>query len=647
VNGNPSSPNDTSNTSVVPQGGEPEQAQPAGAMPDGLVPRQAGGADSDGAGVLDAGPARAPAGSRKARWRRPEMLQPDVLRAYWLSPAGLVILAATGLALALRLFMLSRPLFLTGVTEYDDGVYLGGAIRLISGAMPYHGFAFVQPPGILLLMAPVAVIAKVSTATHAMAAARLLTVLASALCVPLVGYLVRYRGVFVTVVSCGILAVYPDDITTAHTLILEPWMNLLLLIGVCAAFRRGRLTSPQRLFWAGVAIGFAGAVKYWAVLPAFALLVVCLVTPTPARSVRRRRTAGYALGVMAGFAVPVLPFAAAGPGLYLRSTLLDQASRASSAVPASLRLAHLTGLIDILNGKGEISLHSGTHSLFASGGVATTATTSAGWGPYILAGLGAAVLALGYLWRPRRSSPLEWFALASCLSAVAALLAYSAFFYHYADFVAPWLAISVGCAAGTLCRAFSDRPAVRRSLIAVAVALVLGLGLFQARELSGLHTTSIYPDKAAIPAGSCVVTDEVSLTLAANRFSTGAGCPDVLDSLATTLVEDNGVSVQGGAKAAPRAVAAWTWIFGHAQYVWLSPDSDRRIPWTRGLEQWFARHYKRVNVHRGLGQVYKRRSLGNFSSQQRQLFAVAALDEFEAEAALDAEVAVGDLAVER
>jgi hypothetical protein len=536
------------------------------------------------------------------------MLRPDVLRAYWLSPAGLVIAAATALSLTLRLFMLSRPLFLTGVTEYDDGVYLGGAIHLISGEVPYHGFAFVQPPGMLLLMAPVAVIAKVSTATHAMAAARLLTVLASAACVPLVGYLVRYRGVFVTLVSCGILAVYPDDITTAHTLILEPWMNLLLLIGVCVAFRRGRLTSPQRLFWAGVVIGVAGAVKYWAVLPALALLMVCLLTRTPGGPVRRRRTCGYALGVVAGFAVPVLPFVAAGPGLYLRSTLLDQASRAGSAVPASMRLAHITGLIDILNDRGQITLHSGTHSLFASGGVATTATASAGWAPYIVAGVIAAVLAAGYLWRPARSSPLEWFALASCLLAVAAVLSYSAFFYHYADFVAPWLALSVGCAAGTLCRAFSERPGLRRSLIAVAAVLVLGLAVFQARELSGLHTTSIYPDKAAIPAGSCVVTDEVSLTLAANRFSTQPGCPDVLDSLATTLVEDNGVSVQGGAKASARAVAAWTWIFGHAQYVWLSPDSDRRIPWTGGLERWFARHYKRIDVHRGLGQVYRRRT---------------------------------------
>jgi alpha-1,2-mannosyltransferase len=585
VNGNPSSPNDTSPTSVVPEGATPGGANVPAPHPAADPPRPV-----------------APGG------RRPRMLRPDVLRAYWLSPAGLVIAAATALSLALRLYMLSRPLFLTGVTEYDDGVYLGGAIRLISGEVPYHGFAFVQPPGMLLLMAPVAVIAKVSTATHAMAAARLLTVLASTACVPLVGSLIRYRGVFVTVVSCGILAVYPDDITTAHTLILEPWMNLLLLIGVCVAFRRGRLTSPQRLFWAGVVIGFAGAVKYWAVLPALALLVVCLVTPTPAGPVRRRRTWGYALGVVAGFAVPVLPFAAAGPGLYLRSTLLDQASRAGTVVPTSMRLAHITGLIDILNGKGQITLHSGTHSLFASGGVATTATASAGLAPFIIAAVIAAVLALGYLWRPARSSPLEWFALASCLSAVAAVLSYSAFFYHYSDFVAPWLALSVGCAAGTLCRAFADRPGLRHSLIAVTVVLILGLAGFQARELSGLHTTSVYPDKAAIPAGSCVVTDEVSLTLAANRFSTQASCPDVLDSLATTLVEDNGVSVQGGAKASARAVAAWTWIFGHAQYVWLSPDSDRRIPWTHGLEQWFGRHYKRIDIHRGLGQVYRRRT---------------------------------------
>ena len=66
-------------------------------------------------------------------------------RAYWLSPRGLVMLAATGVALAIRLYLLTRLRYLTGITEYDDGVYLGGAVSLVSGILPYHGFAFVQP----------------------------------------------------------------------------------------------------------------------------------------------------------------------------------------------------------------------------------------------------------------------------------------------------------------------------------------------------------------------------------------------------------------------------------------------------------------------------------------------------------------------
>src|SRR5215469_12076078 len=229
------------------------------------------------------------------------------LRGYWLTAPGKVMLIATALAVVIRLFTLTRPGYLTGVTEYDDGVYLGGSIRLLQGGLPYHDFAFVQPPGILLLMTPVALLAKVTTTAHAMAAARLLTVLASTACVPLAGSLVRYRGVFVTLVTCGALAIYPDDITTAHTLILEPWMNLCLLAGACLAFRRGHVASPRRLLWAGVAIGFAGAIKYWAALPALILLAACLLTGGAAQA-RIRRAGLYVLGVAAGFVIPVVSF---------------------------------------------------------------------------------------------------------------------------------------------------------------------------------------------------------------------------------------------------------------------------------------------------------------------------------------------------
>ena len=69
------------------------------------------------------------------------------LRAYWLTPPGIVMLVATVLAVGIRLFTLTRPGYLRGITEYDDGVYLGGALRLIEGQLPYKDFAMVQPPG--------------------------------------------------------------------------------------------------------------------------------------------------------------------------------------------------------------------------------------------------------------------------------------------------------------------------------------------------------------------------------------------------------------------------------------------------------------------------------------------------------------------
>src|SRR5262249_37070821 len=152
--------------------------------------------------------------------------------------------------------------------EYDDGVYLGAAIRLTQGIMPYKDFAFVQPPGILLLMTPVAAVAQIFTTVKALALARILTALASTACVPLAGNLVRHKGRAVTLVTCGLLAICPCDIATAHTLLLEPWMNLFCLLAANAAFRRGTLASPRWLVWAGLAFGFAATIKFWAAAPA-------------------------------------------------------------------------------------------------------------------------------------------------------------------------------------------------------------------------------------------------------------------------------------------------------------------------------------------------------------------------------------------
>ena len=511
------------------------------------------------------------------------------------------MLIATLLAVALRLFTLTRPGYLRGITEYDDGVYIGGALRLIEGQLPYKDFAFVQPPGILLLMTPVALIAKITTTVKGLALARVLTALASAACVPLAGNLVRYRGAVVTLVTCGVLAVYPGDITTAHTLMLEPWMNLFCLLGINAAFRRGHLSSPRRLLWAGVALGFAGVIKFWAIAPAAVLFVLVLVD----RQDRPRRTGAYVGGLAAGFVLPLLPFLASAPSTFLHSTVTDQAARTGSAVSTGIRLANLTGLIDILNNQGRLSLNAGAHSMFAAGTAAGLGSSSGlGWLPIIATAVLAGVIAAGYIVQSRRLSQLEILSLATAVLASAAILSYSAFFYHYSDFPAPWLALSLGGAAGAL----AGYPTVRMIVVRAFAVLIVLVAALQIRETFPLQQTTAESRAFLIPPGSCLVTDEASLAIAADRFEAHPpGCPDIVDALAATLVLSNGVSVQGGANRMPQVVDAWQTWMSKADYVWLSPNNARRIPWTPALTTWFDAHFTKLGRYDGVtGQLYAR-----------------------------------------
>lgn len=507
---------------------------------------------------------------------------------------------ATGLALAVRVLMLTRAGYLRGITEYDDGVYLGAAVRLAQGVIPYRDFAFVQPPGVLLLMTPVAFVAKIFTTVKALALARLLTALASVACVPLAGNLVRYRGSLVTLVTCGFIAVYPSDIASAHTLLLEPWMNLCCLLAATAAFRRGSLASPSRLVWAGLAFGFAATVKFWAALPAALVLALCLLT-------RERRAVRYLSGLASGFLVPVTPFLLAAPASFWHSTIADQATRAGSAVPLAVRFAFLTGSIDVLDSGGHLSLYPGSRAMYAAGASPQVdLSAGVGWLPYEVAALLIGLVAAGYAWQRRRLSHLEWLALLTSLLAITAICAYSAFFYHYPDFPAPWLAITLGSAAGAL----AGKHLVRPVLGAIA-ALLIAVTLIQYQEVSTSGEPEAENVAHLIPAGSCVVTDEVSLTIAADRFTAGPpGCPVIIDALAETLVRAHGVSVQGGASRFPAVVAQWrTWL-GEADYVWLSPadNSSRRIPWTPALTTWFSTSFTPVGPYSpGTGQLYKRR----------------------------------------
>ena len=521
-------------------------------------------------------------------------------------PPGIVILAATVLALGIRMFTVTRPGFLTQSTEYDDGVYLGAAIRLTQGILPYRDFAYLQPPGIVLLMAPVGWLARATSTVTGMTVARLLTVAASTACIPLAGQLVRYRGTLVTALTCGILAIYPPDITTAHTLMLEPWLNLLCLLGACAAFRSGRLAPrPRQLAMAGIALGLAGTVKYWAAAPAGILLIVCLAE----HRLHWQRTAAYLGGLCAGFLVPVAWFICVAPGAFVSDTILYQAARIGARPPTALRLANITGLIDILNYYGQVTLGGAGNSLFANSATADSAPAQMHLWPYLAALLFAAFIVAGCF---LRRTQLEWFALATAVLALAAILSYSAFFYHYPAFPGPWLAIISGVTAGQFAGLL---PRWYRAGAVAAVALLMAAVC--ALQLTEVSRIELPPGGAeftsAIPAGACVFADQVSFLIAANRFmATEPGCPVVIDSLATTLALTHGVSIQAGADSDLQAVAAWENIISRAQYLWFSPSYELRIPRPPAFWTWVWKYYTRIvdidGSVPGFGQLFVRRS---------------------------------------
>ena len=266
-----------------------------------------------------------------------------------------------------------------------------------------------------------------------MAVARVVTALAGAAAVPLGGLLTRHRGLFATLVTCGVLAIYPDSILAARTVLLEPWLVLFCLLGALAVFDGDRIAdSRRRIFLGGLLFGFAGAVKVWAILPVVVILVLTARRP--------RQAASYAAGVVLGFCVPVLPFALTAPTTFYRSVVIAQLVRNDIVrIPEGYRLQQMLGLVH-------------------SSQLATPPLVIIG---IVVVVIIAAVTVLGSRLAHSPPPALDWFATGTCALVVVAFLWPADFYYHYAGFLAPFLALALALPAsrllgGAACRA---RPA--------------------------------------------------------------------------------------------------------------------------------------------------------------------------------------------
>ena len=523
-------------------------------------------------------------------------------RPAWLTPVNLTIIIITLLALVLRVYyQYTRPGFLLGVTEYDDGPYFGSAVRLVHGSMPYRDFVLVQPPGITLLMSPAGLLTYWTGTAWGLAIGRILTVLAGTAGVALAGLLVRHRGLLAVLLTCGIVAVYSNGVAAAHTVLVEPWLVLFCLAGAVTVFDGDRITaSTKRMVWGGVLFGFAGAVEAWAIVPVLVLAALCLP--------QLKRAAIYIGGVAAGFLIPVLPFALAGPSQFYRSLITAQVGYRAHALRVGVlyRLRNMIGL-----------------------------PYSLGWRPttLLLAVLALvifviAVQAAAVAVRHQPPPTLDWFAMASAALIVAMFLWPPQFHYHFAQFLAPFMALTIALPVSRLLVGArqdglavswphtSGPKAAYRLGVAIAAVSAVALAVVAVAQLrfESAAARVIGPIPAAvdrlIPPGACVLTDQVSVTLAANRFvSTDPNCPKLVDSLGTTLALSDGLNPRTGAAKVPQVNAAWSQAFSRAPYVILTISNIRRIPWSPQLQAYVTSHFSRIYRYPGNFTVYVRKGM--------------------------------------
>jgi alpha-1,2-mannosyltransferase len=487
-----------------------------------------------------------------------------------------VIGVCTAAAAFLRFYQLTRPGYLLGVTEYDDGVQFGDAARLVSGVIPYRDFVVMQPPGSFLLMAPVAALAKVTGSAWGLAIARLLTAAADTACVALLGLLVRHRGPVAAGIACGIYAVYPDALVAAHTFLLEPWVNLFCLTGALLVFDGDRLTDGPRLAWAGVAFGFAAAVKLWALIP---LAVIGLLVAH-----RPRRLGPLAAGVAVGLGAPVLPFLALAPAGLPKDVVISQFIRANvrHLVPLP-RLTNLAGL--------SLFPHLSTR-------LAVLALLAA-----------AATMALGYMaacWAgDRLPTTLDWYALAGLVAVTGMLLWPYGYWPHYGAIAGPFIALVLALPAGLLRPAEHGRQIVPlMAICALAVIVIAALGLRQFATETRLHAPASLSRAARagrlIPPGSCVLSNDPSLTVSAGRFDSATpGCPALVDAYGTLLALTDGRKLLATSGQVRSVTALWSAEFARAPYVWLESGSEGQIPWTPALYAGFTARYRLIGLANG------------------------------------------------
>jgi hypothetical protein len=470
---------------------------------------------------------------------------------------GLPLAAVVIVGVALRTLVWWSPHNLSGVLEYDDGVYYAAARLLLDGYLPYSDFTIVHPPGVSLVLLPPAGLGHFFGDPVGMAAGRVEMQLIATLNIVLVYRIAgrlpgdpmkRSRR---ALAAAALYAVMPNAVVAEQTILLEPLATCACLVAVWLLLRRD---EPTRLDL--VASGFflvtGVALKLFALAYIVAVIGYLLWTRKP------KSLLPLGGGGVLAAAVVVAPFVVSAPAGAWHDVVVTQLSRPQNPlVPDGVdRLVNMVGLPDA---------------------------------PIPVALVLIALLAAVTL---RRFDPQVGMWVAVVVITGLAFATAPTYFTHYGESLGPAVALLV-----------SRSLDVRRGVLLVsafAVAFAIGTRA-QLGDLRGQG--DLRAATADIDGGACVYSDSISLSLAAGVYTRpNPHCPSYVDGRGVVLTQnidwDNRVGFYpSGFIADKRWQHANVEQMKHADYLLLRQSPATFPDWDTSTRAYVLSHFRLVVGH--------------------------------------------------
>jgi hypothetical protein len=485
---------------------------------------------------------------------------------------GLVVLCGAA-ARALQLLVANGP---QAGAKFDEGIYLSAAGVFWEGWMPYRDFAFLHPPGILLLLQPLSALAHGPLGwDDALAVGRWVGVALGTANIVLIALLAeRWRGWVAGVVAATLYATNGPAIGIDRHILLEPAVAAAVLCAALLWLPSSDEVSTRRAVGAGALVGLAATIKLTG-----GLAIVGILLADRIRSRWRKRAAAVGAAV-AVFALIVVPFVVgAGVGDVWRLVIETQLERpGGDVIGGSLmglgeRLRHLT-LFGILN-------------------------VAAVPGVLRLVAVVAVVVALGWAW-VRGGRHGRFWAAVSVVTCLAVLIAPD-YYDQYGASVAPQIAIVL--AAGAVAsieylRRYRDA-LMRAATVALVALLAVGIGVVLRTQIVTLPRGA--PDigalfRAELGSRDCVSSDGPYLVIAADRLpqpdATGDPLVDPFGEMLAIALEHGSTwpSTSAALLAEPAQRRLRTALAG-CSYVALTQRPEEHVRFTADTAHWFAQRY--------------------------------------------------------